>query len=308
MIEMRQLRYFLVVAEEQNLRRASAKLHVDQSAVSRQIQDMEEQLGFPLFERLPRGIRLSAAGQAYAEQVKLVFSDLERAKELAQTIFLGQSGSLSLGTHEVSLHHPVVLESLRQFKIRHPKIDLKLEILNSQRQFTAACEKNEIEGGFSSEPPDEYDLNNVRAAQDAVALFTSSRHPLSKQDSITLADLAGETLIHLPFPSASLGRQLRARGFKTKRTLEVASTDAVFSLLEAGLGVAILAISLTDRASKHVAFRPISDFSPVVTHSFVWPRRPPSAPLLSFLEVLKSVTGEPQDRPEAAPAFLQPTT
>src|SRR5688572_13711718 len=81
MLELRQLRYFLAVAEEENFHRAGEVLHVDQSALSRQIRDLERALGFALFERLPRGVRLTKAGRAYAESLTSLFEDLERARD-----------------------------------------------------------------------------------------------------------------------------------------------------------------------------------------------------------------------------------
>src|SRR4029450_12492775 len=99
-MELRHLRYFMVVGEEQHYGRASRRLHVAQPALSRQIQDLEEELGFKLFDRLPRGVKLSAAGTLFLEDARRILQAVGEATARATRVARGQSGTLGIGFPE----------------------------------------------------------------------------------------------------------------------------------------------------------------------------------------------------------------
>ena len=99
-MELRHLRYFVAVGEEQHYGRAARRLHVAQPALSRQIQDLEAELGFKLFERLPRGVKLSAAGQLFLESAKRILQELNEAAARAARVARGLSGTLRVGFTE----------------------------------------------------------------------------------------------------------------------------------------------------------------------------------------------------------------
>src|SRR6202008_2627752 len=96
-MELRHLRYFVGAAEEQHFGRAAERLHVAQPALSRQIQDLERELGFLLFDRLPRGVRLSAAGKLFLNDVRRILRDVDETKRRAKRMALGQAGTLRIG-------------------------------------------------------------------------------------------------------------------------------------------------------------------------------------------------------------------
>jgi DNA-binding transcriptional LysR family regulator len=85
-MELRHLRYFIGVGEEQHFGRAANRLHVAQPALSRQIQDLERELGFLLFDRLPRGVRLSAAGTLFLNDARRILQDVDEAKRRPKAI------------------------------------------------------------------------------------------------------------------------------------------------------------------------------------------------------------------------------
>src|SRR5260370_9643154 len=96
-MELRHLRYFVAVGEEQHFGRAAARLHVAQPALSRQIQDLEREIGFLLFDRLPRGVRLNAAGALFLNDARRILQDVEEAKRRAARSAHGQAGTLPIG-------------------------------------------------------------------------------------------------------------------------------------------------------------------------------------------------------------------
>src|SRR5580658_6473983 len=96
-MELRQLRYFIAAGEEQHIRRAAKRLRIAQPAISRQIQNLEEEIGFALFERLPRGVRLTPAGKLYLNDARRVVGEIDGAVGRARRIARGQTGTLRIG-------------------------------------------------------------------------------------------------------------------------------------------------------------------------------------------------------------------
>src|SRR5260221_11459753 len=96
-MELRHLRYFVAVGEEQHYGRPARRLRVAQPALSRQIQDLEEEIGFKLFDRLPRGVKISAAGRCFLEDARRVLQQVNEAATRARRVALGQSGTLRGG-------------------------------------------------------------------------------------------------------------------------------------------------------------------------------------------------------------------
>ena len=115
-MELRHLRYFVAVGEEQHYGRAARRLRVAQPALSRQIQDLEEELGFKLFERLSRGVKLSEAGKLFLEDARRILQEVGEAAVRAGSVASGRSGTLRVGFTENASWRGVVPESLRRFR------------------------------------------------------------------------------------------------------------------------------------------------------------------------------------------------
>src|ERR1700685_2681585 len=133
-MELRHLRYFLAVGEEQHYGRAAHRLRVAQPALSRQIQDLEEELGFKLFERLPRGVKLSAAGKLFLEDARRILQEVSEASVRAGHVASGRSGTLRVGFTENASWRGVVPESFRRFRELHPDAELQLQPFSSLEQ------------------------------------------------------------------------------------------------------------------------------------------------------------------------------
>src|ERR1700682_1241904 len=136
-MELRHLRYFVGVAEEQHFGRAAARLHVAQPALSRQIQDLEREMGFVLFDRLPRGVRLSAAGKLSLSDARRILQDVDEAKRRAEQIALGKAGTLRIGIATALSWHGMVADSFREFRRRKPAVEFVLHHLLSVHQIDA---------------------------------------------------------------------------------------------------------------------------------------------------------------------------
>src|ERR1700746_1785889 len=119
-MELRHLRYFVAAGEEQHLGRAAERLRVAQPALSRQIQDLEKELGFALFDRLSRGVRLNEAGKLFLSDARRILQDVDEAKLRAERIAHGKAGTLRIGIATAVSWHGVVVDSFRQFRHAQP--------------------------------------------------------------------------------------------------------------------------------------------------------------------------------------------
>ena len=135
-MELRHLRYFVAAAEEQHFGRAAERLRIAQPALSRQIQDLENEIGFELFDRLPRGVKISAAGKSLLEDARSILKQADEAVRRAGKV-AHQSGILRVGFIESLSWHGVVPRSFRQFRRRHPDARLELRSLSSLDQVEA---------------------------------------------------------------------------------------------------------------------------------------------------------------------------
>ena len=120
-MELRHLRYFVAIGEEENYRRAAQRLNVAQTALSTQMQDLEAELGFKLFVRLPRGVKLSAAGKLFLEEARRILQQVNEAAARAARVARGQSGTLRIGFTENASWHGVVPDALRKFRGTPPR-------------------------------------------------------------------------------------------------------------------------------------------------------------------------------------------
>src|ERR1700745_3841959 len=146
-MELRHLRYFVAVGEDQHYGRAAERLGIAQPALSRQIQDLEKELGFTLLERLPRGAKLSAAGKLFLSDARRILQEVQEAKLRAERVAAGKAGTLRVGFVEWLSWHGVGPDSFRRFRRRQPDADLDLQPLRSVEQIEAV-RSGRLDAGF----------------------------------------------------------------------------------------------------------------------------------------------------------------
>src|SRR5258707_9278680 len=188
-MELRHLRYFVGVAEEQHFGRAAERLHVAQPALSRQIQDLEREMGFLLFDRLPRGVRVSEAGKVFLNDARRILQDVDEAKRRAELIALGNAGTLRIGVALALSWHGVVSDSFREFRRRQPDVELVVHPLLSVHQVDAVL-SDRLDAGFAATiTPWHKDLAHRQFAQEGLLLAVPKGHPLTRLKRIRLREL-----------------------------------------------------------------------------------------------------------------------
>ena len=188
-MELRHLRYFVGVGEEQHFGRAAERLLVAQPALSRQIQDLEREIGFRLFDRLPRGVRLSAAGGLFLSDARRILRDVDEAKRRAERIALGKAGTLRIGIAMALSWHGVVADSFREFRRRQPDVELVVHHLLSVHQVDAVVSGRLDVGFAASITPWHKELAHSPFAEDRILLAVPRGHSLAKRKRIRIRDL-----------------------------------------------------------------------------------------------------------------------
>ena len=179
-MELRHLRYFVATGEEQHYGRAAIRLRVAQPALSRQIQDLEKELGFKLFERLPRGVKLNAAGRLFLEDARRILQELNEAAARAARVASGRSGTLRVGFTENSSWRGVVPNSFRRYREKQPDAELQLQPEGSQAQLEA-IRSGRLDAGFVNFMPEsDLELDQLLVARQHVELAVPKRHPLTR--------------------------------------------------------------------------------------------------------------------------------
>lgn len=273
-MEIRHVRYFVTVAEHLNVRQASERLHVTQPAVSRQIHDLEDELGVALFDRTARGLKLTVPGEAFLAEARRLLAMAEQAKRSARLSGQGLAGRLRIGMVESAGWDGLVPRAIGQFQKEAPGVALQIEPMLTPRQLDALRD-DEIDGGIVyALDPLPADVEQVPLARHDVILAVPADAPPPRSAAIRAADLNGQPFIlfHRSVYPAYHDRLLAAcqrAGLTPRIVQEVGSEGAELTLVSAGVGIAIVNIANLARPPARVRFVPLADVSVPLPLSFV---------------------------------------
>ena len=294
-MELRHLRYFMAVAEELHFGRAAARLHIQQPPLSRQIQLLEAELGFPLFERSRRRVELTPAGTALHSGARQVFDALEVAVHEARSASEGQSGRLVVG-YPSSLAYSGLTELLRAFRTRFPSVALTLRELSPGDQIDA-LKAGSLDVGFVRTSLDDPALVAELVRREALMVVLPDDHPLAAHRAMPLAALAQEPFVMFPRARGpaffdQLMSLCAAAGF-TPRIVQEAPQLDIISMVAAGFGVSIMPSSMRNFRRPGLSFRAIVG-APQVELLIVWRHQNLSPALHKFVDLVRvhGVQGE----------------
>jgi DNA-binding transcriptional LysR family regulator len=251
-MELRQLRYFVAVAEELHFRRAAARLHISQPPLSQQIAALEAELGCRLLERTRRKVELTPAGAAFLDQVRALLSELESAADTARSIDAGQVGVLRL-----SFVGSALLSALpalvQRFRAERPRVELQLRERSTVEQLRA-LRTGTIDVGLVRLPlADAADLEVRRVVREATIAAVPETHPLARLRRIPLRRLAGEPLVLFPREQAPgfhdlLVDRMRTTGLSPRVAQYAPEMLTIIGLVAAGIGVSPVPESMRELA------------------------------------------------------------
>jgi DNA-binding transcriptional LysR family regulator len=285
-MELRHLRYFVAVGDEQHYGRAARRLCVAQPALSRQIQDLEKELGFTLFERLPRGVKLSAGGKLFLEDARRILQEVNEAAKRAGRVARGRSGTLRVGFTENASWRGVVPESFRRFRELQPDADLELQPAASLEQL-AALRSGRLDAGFIfNMPKSDSDCDQLPVATQQIELAVPRGHALMKLKKLRLRALSETNFVWFPRREspALYDRLMHAcfrGGLTSPRIVQEGLNEAtILSLVSAGLGVGWVLGSARWRCPESVVIMPVDDLKILQPQALAW-RRDNRSPLLA---------------------------
>jgi DNA-binding transcriptional LysR family regulator len=264
MRELRLLRYFVAVAEAEHVGRAAERLHISQSPLSRQIRQLEDQLGLVLFDRERRRFRITEIGRWFLEEARGLLSQADRLARDANRYGRGEIGRVSIGFVQTAMWSSVLPAALRRFQVMRPGISIELHNMSSTSQIDA-MRRQELDLGFVNLPPTDRIFTSVAVLDEPYLLAIPEGHRLAKKSRIIPADLDGEPWVTF---SRKLNPGVHDRmmaasakaGFTPDVRYEATDSSTILGLVEAGLGLALLQGSVRGSGPASVIFRALSWF------------------------------------------------
>ncbi|HHP7244039.1 MAG TPA: LysR family transcriptional regulator [Elainellaceae cyanobacterium] len=288
-MELRHLRYFVAVAEELHFGRAAERLHIAQPPLSQQIRQLEEQLGFELFHRTKRSVKLTEAGRVFLDECQLVFRHLDQAIRAGQQASRGEIGKLVVGFVS-SAAYSVLPPILNQFRNQFPGVDLTLKELTTDQQVQWLRDQR-IDIGFVRPPVEDAELERVTILQEPLVVALPVGHALTQSPDISLRSLSSESFILFPRPLApGLYDQIislcQHGGFSPNVVQEAIQMQTIVSLVAAQMGVAIVPQSIQNLQRTGVVYQPFDAPTPKAAIALAWRRQDSSPTVQQFLEIV----------------------
>ncbi|MDX8481835.1 LysR substrate-binding domain-containing protein [Mesorhizobium sp. VK24D] len=278
MLDLRQIRYFVAVAEAGNVGRAAEQLHISQSPLSRQIMQLEERLGVTLFERAKQRVHLNAEGRAFLAEARALLANAARLEELGRNLASGATGNLAIGYVEGAVHAGLIADMLREFRRERPDFHLQLRSRRTAAQFED-LRSRALDLGFvySPAPKGDPDLDSMLVRREPLVLAIPEGDPLVDIADIRPSHLDARvwiTVVRQP-DDTNRAQFLAAcveAGFVPDIAYETADPLTSLGLVSAGLGLATVQQSLRDAAPGGIVFRDMPWFKRSVEIHLAWRR------------------------------------
>ncbi|PWK63034.1 LysR family transcriptional regulator [Aminobacter sp. AP02] len=264
-MNLKQLQYFYMLAEELHFRRAAEKLNITQSPLSIAIQNLEQELGCQLFVRTQRRVQLTEVGERLRDHARSIIEKVEFCEQDLAAVVSGKAGQLRIGfTSASSLLSPFPA-LIHAFRREYPDIDVSLKEAATLVQLDS-IQNRDLDVGVIRRPRQQLAtaISFRKLKTDKLVVAMHSSHPLLEREEVRIADLAGERFIFFP-RKMGVGiydqfiELCGKRGFMPDIVQESQSTTTIVGLVAAGLGVAIVPSGLAYIQIPNVAFKTLAD-------------------------------------------------
>jgi DNA-binding transcriptional LysR family regulator len=259
-VELRQLRYFLVVSDELHFGRAATRLHITQPPLTVAIRKLERELGAQLFDRTTRRVSLTPAGEAFKRRVQGAVAEIDDAAGDVASVAAGMSGRIRVGFVS-SASYTTIPEALRRFREQRPRVELVLSPLTSGEQIEQLLD-GDLDIGLIRDPVEVPGLAMELVNTENLVAILPEAHPLASRHEVRPDDLEGEPMILFPYRlmPGFVARVLRLfDGLQTPQVVQQAiHQETVLGLVAAGIGASILPESVRRFQMPGVVTRPIA--------------------------------------------------
>jgi DNA-binding transcriptional LysR family regulator len=280
------------LANEGHFGRAADTLGVSQSALSRRIQALEQELGLPLFERSGRSANLTPAGLAFRKDAEKVMRDMRTAIRRAQLLSQGRLGNINIAANVDALRSPIVIKGIRKFSLMFPNVLLALQSLPEDAQLKA-LKRNDIDIGFlfdiAIDRATRPQLNLLKISESRTVLAMHREHPLASRDQIRMSDLQEQWIT---WPSNERGpafvdaltAHFRRADVSPTIVVEVTTEETTLDLAAANLSMGF--VQEGRWLPDGVLTRPIEDLNFKLALHAVWRRDSENIALQHLTEIL----------------------
>jgi DNA-binding transcriptional LysR family regulator len=264
------LQVFEAVARLQSFSRAAAELHLTQPAVSMQVQQLENEVGLPLYEQMGRRLDITPAGREIVECARALAQRLREAQELLAAMTGAGGGEISISAVSTAKYHVPML--LAEFRRKHPDVRVRLSVSNRE-QVVRDLTENSVDLAIMGTPPRGLDTIAVPFAPHPIAIIAAPGHALARSKRLPLSRLAGETFLIRERGSgtrSAMERVFRERRFHPRETIEMSSNETIKQAVMAGMGVSFLSLHTVglEVAAKRLAVLEVAG-TPVMRHWYV---------------------------------------
>lgn len=288
-MELRQLRYFMILAEELHFRRAAEKLFIVQPALSKQIKSLEEELGVTLFERNRRKVQLTPAGKYFRQEIDSVLSHLEQVSNRVRLVKDGQGGEIRIGYVGSCIHTflPGVISTLHD---RYPEIHLYLDEMTTHAQLRS-LQQGELDVAFCRNPDLTSRYSGQLVFQETFSVILPEDHPIEASNFSSMLQLEKEPFI---LPKQGDGDNYyklqlsicEDAGFTPVIAHETVHGHTALNLVDQQFGISILPTSFSKVTSAGVRFIELTDIPQRSEITAVWDKKNPNPTVPKLLAIL----------------------
>lgn len=291
-MELRQIRYFVILAEELHFGNAAKRIHIAQSALSQQIKKLEDELSTLLFSRDKHSVALTDTGKVFLIESKKILEQVRQAETVASQVANGYQGKLSLGFVESALWN-VMPELIRGFRNKYPKVEIVPHHMNTIEQIEA-LRNGHIDAGLVGTKFDLPGVNFLSIKKDKCLLAVPTWHPLAKRKKIDLRNLSNESFVAIrresgPFYYDYFIQNCMDNGFSPDIVLTADEMQPLLAFVSSGIGIALI-----HESAKHIrqdlCYIPITGVSgPRYEIALAWNAYKDSIVLNHFIDEAKEI-------------------
>ena len=301
-MDIRQLKYFIAVAEERNISRAAVRLHISQPPLTRHIQALEEELDVKLFTRTNWGVELTQAGSSLLKHARNIKTHVEVATEQARRAGKGQIGRIDIGIFGSAMLN-IIPRILNHFVEAHPDVNVVLHSAPKGRQIEA-LHQGRILMAFDRYLPDSQELQVEQVCKEPILVALNRRNPLANRSRITIPDLKNEPLIGEQDSSvfAAAHSLFLYHGFDPRIVQRAVDMISAAVMVAGGFGSALVPESVQNLQLPNVVYRPLVTEVDAMIDLHCAYRKDETSPLLDAL--LESVRNYRRKNKEECGQYL----
>lgn len=292
-MDIRKLKYFCTIAAERSFGKAAEKLFVAQPALSRQISELEKDVGTQLFNRLTRGVSLTPAGEVFLTHARHILADIEKARIGALQAAQGKVGVLNVGLVEYLSWHKSVVQPLRDFREAHHEVALKISTWATSLTVIDNLIAGRLDCGFAfNRPLNDAQLSGIKVFETGFQVAVPAQSRFASRKSVEMRELANESFVMISWDTAPAHYDrchmlCRDAGFAPIITEIATTASGQLSLVAAGAGCAIVTSASELWKPEEVRLLNLSDVSLKIHLELVWLTESQLPTLHNFVDILR---------------------